>query len=101
MVSVSGKTLVLDRPLSIPANVKWNTTITEFNLAASVAEIGVENIQFTFNNKIEFDHLKFYGFSAITMNRATNCWVKNVVIVDSESGITLIGESCFNTWNKI
>jgi hypothetical protein len=97
VISVSGNSITVDRPLPIKVQTSWTPTLSKFNVNASTTEMGIENIILKCNNNQAFVHNDYRGFRALSLNEVVNCWVKNVELVDTEYGIRIQKRSCFNT----
>ena len=91
VLKVRGNSIILDRPLRIDVRKSWSAAIAEF--APSVSEVGVENLAIVFPNTPYKGHFTEKGYNAIAMNGVANCWIKNVAIINADSGIFLSGSS--------
>jgi Pectate lyase superfamily protein len=85
VLAVSGNTLTLERPL--PADVRSVWTPQIYGFAPTTQETGVENLSIEFPNVPYAGHLVEKGYNAIYFDGIANSWVKNVTILDADSGI--------------
>ncbi len=88
VVSVSGATLEIDRPLRVDVKLEWKPEI--FASAPSVTQCGIESLGFLFSGKPKMPHLKEEGHNAIQIQQASDCWVKNVEIADADNGVIVV-----------
>lgn len=85
VASISGNTLTLKQPLRVDIRPEWNVTVT--TPGQTVREVGVEGMTLKMVHNERNVHLMDIGFNGIYINRAINCWVKDVKIVDAQNGI--------------
>jgi hypothetical protein len=92
--SVDGRRVTLQRPLRTDLDPSWNATVRIF--APSVTEVGIEDLGLEFPNAPYRGHFQEDGFNAVAMNGAADCWVRNIRIINADSGVFL-NSSCFVT----
>src|SRR5690606_23104827 len=59
----------------------------------SVREVGIEDLTFEFPNVPYRGHFQEDGFNPIAISGAADCWVRNVRILNADSGPFLNGSS--------
>ncbi len=74
-----------DRPLRIDVRLHWKPQITLAN--STVEEVGIAQLGFEFPNTPYKGHFSEVGYNAITIGGARNCWVRDVRVHNSDSGI--------------
>jgi len=84
--------IYFDRPLRFDVRLNWHPVIRSFN--PKVVEVGIENLTFEFPVTNYQGHFTELGFNAIALSDVVNCWVKNVRIKNSDSGIFASGKFC-------
>ncbi|RME21985.1 MAG: hypothetical protein D6800_11520, partial [Candidatus Zixiibacteriota bacterium] len=89
---IDGERIVFDRPLRFDVALQWDPVIRSFE--PSVTECGVENLGFEFPNRPYEGHFTELGYNAVAMSRVVNCWVKNIRIKNSDSGLFVSGKFC-------
>lgn len=93
VTKVEGGTVYFDRPLRFDVKPAWRARVGLFT--PSVTESGVENLGFEYPNTPYKGHFTELGFNAIAMGRvAADCWVRNIRIMNSDSGLFLGGNFC-------
>ena len=98
VIDIKGNTILINRPLRFGTRLEWVPGIYQFK--PNVAEIGVENLCFEFPNKEYTGHLSELGFNALTLNNVSNCWLRNIKIMNADNGI-FINKSKFCTIQNI
>jgi hypothetical protein len=88
---VQGRTVTLERALPFDVRPEWSARVTRFN--PRVREVGIEDLTIAFPAKPYAGHFTERGMNAIAMNGVADCWVRNVEIVNCDSGIFLGGSS--------
>ena len=89
VVSVVGNTLVLNRPLRWDIRPQWRPTIRIST--PTVHHVGIEGMTIQFE-PVEYEgHFSEQGRNAISFNGTTDCWVRDVVIENCDSGIFFMG----------
>ncbi len=82
-----GNRIRIDRPLRTDLKSEWNPEVQTFN--PSVVDVGVENLGFEFPATAYGGHFSELGNNSIEINKAANCWVRNIRIANCDSGIFL------------
>ena len=91
--SVQGEVIRIAQPLRIDARPEWRPTLVR---RPYIEEVGVSGISFEFPGTPYPGHLKEKGFNGIEMSSAIHCWVRDVRMVDADSGI-FVGSSRYVT----
>ncbi|MCF6310953.1 MAG: glycoside hydrolase family 55 protein [Verrucomicrobiales bacterium] len=94
IASIKGNEITLERPLAFDIRKSWQAQLKNFH--PKVSEVGIEDLSIDFPAKPYLGHFTERGMNGIAMNRVAHCWIKNVQISNSDSGITL-GGSIFTT----
>jgi hypothetical protein len=97
ITKIDGNRITLDRPLRVDVRGEWKPQVRSF--VPTVTESGVEGLAFEFPNEPYKGHFTELGYNAIAFNGVANCWVRNVRIINSDSGMFVSGY--FNTYEKI
>lgn len=84
---VSGNKIVLERPLRIDVRPEWTPEIHAYR--PPVQEVGIESLGFEFPNVPYAGHLREKGYNAIHFLKAVNCWIRDVIITDADTGVFL------------
>ncbi len=92
VAAVDGNRVTLERPLRFDLRKEWSPTLRSFN--PSVSEAGIEELSFEFPNTPYQGHFTELGYNAIAINGASDCWVRNVQIQNSDSGVYVSGMFC-------
>ena len=87
--SVKGNAIELIRPLRLDVRPEWKPEI--WRHSPTVREVGIENLTIEFPNAQYGGHHKEAGYHAILFQDAFNSWVRNVTIVDGDTGIVISG----------
>ncbi len=90
--SIKGRRVTLDRPLRIDVRTSWSPALHAFE--PSVEEVGIENLAIEFPPEPYEGHFTERGMNGIAMNGVADCWVRNVRISNSDSGVYLSGVCC-------
>jgi len=90
--SVDGTRITLERPLRFDVRAEWTPVLKTYE--PSVTECGIEDLGFEFPVTQYEGHFTEIGFNAIAINQAADCWVRNIRIRNSDSGIFLEGMFC-------
>ena len=91
-VYVPGRRIRIDRPLRFDIRSQWKPKISEF--APEVINSGVENLGFEFPSTPYRGHFTELGANALVISHAAHCWIRNVRIANSDSGIFVNGTHC-------
>lgn len=81
----------LDRPLRWDVRLDWKPRL--YSAASSVEEAGIEHLAFEFPVTDYDGHFKERGFNAIELSGVHNCWARNIVIRNADSGIFAKGHN--------
>ena len=81
-----------DRPLRWDVRLAWQPRISAF--APSVTESGVEQLCFEFPNTPYLGHFTEVGYNAVAINNAADCWVRDIRILNCDSGLFPRGHFC-------
>ncbi|WP_309384686.1 glycosyl hydrolase family 28-related protein [Cerasicoccus frondis] len=92
IMEIDNQRVKLERPLSFDLRPEWNPLLRGSDF--TVFESGVEDLGFEFPNTPYEGHFTELGYNAIAINRAADCWVRNVHIVNCDSGIYVRGYNC-------
>jgi hypothetical protein len=90
VTAVSGNQIIIERPLRVDVRLEWNPAIHSH--LPTVQEIGVEDLTIEFPNSAYPEHLTENGYNAIYLNTVSNCWIRNVTILDADSGVLTGGD---------
>jgi hypothetical protein len=94
---LEGDRVHFDRPLRCDMRVAWRPQLRGFE--PTVTESGIENLSFEFPNQPYRGHFTELGFNAIALGGVADCWVRNVRIVNADSGLFISGN--FNTAQRV
>jgi len=89
---IAGDAIYFDRPLRCNVKLEWKPCIREF--APTLSESGVQDLCFEFPNTPYLGHFKEVGFNAVAFSAVADCWARNLVITNSDSGIFPGGDFC-------
>ena len=92
VVKIDGDEVTLDRPLRWDIHLTWLTRVRAFD--PSVTESGVENLAVEFPRTPYPGHFREMGRNAISLGDVADCWVRNVLITNADSGIFPAGNGC-------
>jgi len=92
ITSVHGTEITLERPLRFDIRTSWSPVLKTFE--PTVSEVGIEHLSIEFPKKPYKGHFSERGMNAIAMNSVSDCWVRNVQISNSDSGIFMQGSFC-------
>ncbi len=96
-IDKSSGTLTFDRPLRTDVRPEWKPEIR--SAKGKVEESGIEKMSFTFPTTPYKGHFTELGYNAIDLRNACHCWVRDVRIHNSDSGIYVSGYN--NTLEEI
>ncbi len=91
-IDLPGKRLRIDRPLRFDIRAEWSPKVRTF--APLVVNSGVENLGFEFPSLPYRGHFTELGANALEIANAAHCWIRNVRIANSDSGIYANGVHC-------
>lgn len=90
--NISGDSISFDRPLRFDVKLQWRPQIRSFE--PTVSESGVENLRFEFPNTPYAGHFTEVGYNAVAFDGVADCWARNLVITNADSGIFCNGDFC-------
>ena len=89
---VEGGRVYFDRPLRWNLKLAWRPRIQSFD--PSVTEAGLEHLCFEFPDTPYRGHFTELGFNAVALNEVADCWVRDLRIVNADSGLFPLGRFC-------
>ncbi|MCX7008883.1 MAG: hypothetical protein NTY53_16835, partial [Kiritimatiellaeota bacterium] len=92
VTKIAGNQIFFDRPLRCDFKLMWNPVVRSFE--PSVTESGVEQLGFEFPNTPYQGHFTELGFNAVAMTGCSDCWARDLRIMNSDSGLYLNGCLC-------
>ncbi len=92
VIDAAAKRVSFDRPLRTDVRREWKPQL--FPAESSVEECGIEELGFAFPNTPYKGHFTELGYNAVELRSVRNCWVRDIRIHNSDSGIHLSG------WNN-
>lgn len=93
VVSIEGTRVTLERPLPLEVRKAWKPILKTYE--PRVSEVGIEDLSIEFPVKPYPGHtFEERGMNGIAMNGVVDCWIRNVQISNSDSGIYIEGEFC-------
>jgi len=93
IIAISGNRVTLDRSLRCDLRLEWKPQLRAFE--PTVTESGVENLAFEFPLTPYKGHFTELGFNPVALSGVAHCWVRNVRVVNADSGPFISG--VFNT----
>ena len=81
----SGKTIELERPLPYDIHLNWKPEIHRF--APTLKEFGFEHLSIRFPWSPYPGHFRERGYNALFVQSASQCWVDDLAIENSDFGI--------------
>ena len=93
--AVEAHTLFLERPLRTDVRAAWSPEIHTFK--PSVQDAGIEDLTIEFPEVKYPGHHKERGYNAIYFETIANSWIRNIKILNADSGIFLQHGSRFCT----
>jgi hypothetical protein len=95
VAAVDGSEITLERPIRYDVGAAWSPVLRRFR--PTVTEVGIEDLGFHFPNRPYGGHFTEMGWNAIALSDVSDCWVRNVTITNSDSGIFLEAVFCTAT----
>jgi hypothetical protein len=92
ITKIDGSQIQFDRPLRFDVKLQWHPQIRSFE--PTVTESGVENLCFEFPNTPYAGHFTEAGYNAVAFSGVADCWVRNLLITNADSGIFPNGRFC-------
>ncbi len=90
--STDGDRLTLERPLRIDLRPEWKPQVRVY--APTVTECGIEDLAFEFPAREYGGHFSELGFNAVAFSGVAHCWARNLLVINSDSGIYAGGRFC-------
>ena len=84
ITALDGTTVTTKEPLLHDLRTDWDTALTETDL---LAEVGIEGLRIEFPETLYDRHHLEAGYNAIYLTSVTHSWVRDVRIVNADSGI--------------
>lgn len=97
ITAITGNRVSLDRPLRWDMRPEWKPQLRAF--APTVTGSGVEHLTFEFPVTPYQGHFTELGFNPVALSGVAHCWVRNVRVVNPDSGPFVSG--VFNTVDGI
>lgn len=85
VVAKGANWIKFERPL--PYNIRTRWQVHVYNYYSTVQHSGIENLTLKFAHDFYTCHLCCKGYNAITLTSISNCWVRNVDIINADNGI--------------
>jgi len=92
IAGVNGKKITLERPLRWDIRKDWKPVLESYS--NTVSDVGIEELTISFPVKPYKGHFSEKGMNGITIKGAWNCWVKNIEILNCDSGIFMGSRFC-------
>ncbi|HEX7652733.1 MAG TPA: glycosyl hydrolase family 28-related protein [Verrucomicrobiae bacterium] len=92
IVSIQGDTVTLDRPLRCRHQPLWHARLCLYE--PSLTESGVENLRLEFPNVPYDGHFKEQGYNGVAFTGVADCWARNLMITNCDSGVFPDGVFC-------
>lgn len=89
---IQGRKIKLDRPCRKKLKPAWGAEL--FKPEYTVTEVGVQDLSIEFPKHTYAGHFKEAGYNALETAQVANCWVKNVEIINCDSGLFIRGTQC-------
>lgn len=89
---VDGDKIYFDRAVRFAIKAQWHPQIRSFE--PTVTECGLENLRLEFPNTPYPGHFKESGYNAVAFSEVSDCWARNLIITNCDSGIFLKGDFC-------
>jgi len=85
VIAARGKQIRFDRPLRFDVRPEWKPEVCRFE--PTVTEVGVEGMTFEFPVVKYGGHFTELGYNPVTFAGVADCWLRNVRILNADSGI--------------
>ncbi len=92
ITKIQGNRISIDRPLRFAVKTQWHPQIRGFE--PTVSECGVENLRLEFPNVPYPGHFKEAGYNAVAFSDVADCWARDLLITNCDSGIFPGGDFC-------
>ena len=93
IVAIDGLRVTMNRPLRSDVQSQWKPQLHSFT--PTLTESGIENLGFEFPLTPYAGHFTELGFNPVALNGVAHCWVRNIRVVNADSGPYVSG--VFNT----
>jgi hypothetical protein len=98
VATVESDRITLERPLPVGVGTDWTPEV--HRLAPSVEDVGIENLTIEFPETSYPGEFNELGYNGIYLLHAFHCFVRNVDILNSDSGVFLRWAH-FNTLDQV
>ncbi len=79
ITAVNGNTISVDIPVMDPMEIQYGGgEVFKSNITGRISESGIENMRL--ESDFEGDSDENHGWNGIQLNRAENCWVRDVIV---------------------
>jgi hypothetical protein len=79
ITAVNGNTITVDIPVMDPMEIQYGGgEVFKSNITGRISESGIENMRL--ESDFEGDSDENHGWNGIQLNRAENCWVRDVIV---------------------
>lgn len=85
ILKITGDNIEIDRPLRFDIKPEWEPRVVSFE--PTVSESGVEDLGFEFPITPYQGHFTELGFNAVAFSGVSDCWARNLHIMNADSGI--------------
>lgn len=92
ILAVAEEKLTLERPLRIDLRLEWQPQVRFYQ--PTVTECGIEDLAFEFPVRKYGGHFSELGFNAVAFSGVADCWARNLLITNADSGIFASGRFC-------
>ncbi len=88
ITAIKGNSITLKQPLLHDLRPEWTPTVNEWR---HLSEVGIEEIRFEFAHDEYYAHHLEKGFNAIYLTNAAHSWVRNIDLINADSGLLTDG----------
>jgi hypothetical protein len=92
ITKIEGDVVQIDRALRFDVREEWQPKVLRYE--PSVSECGIENVRFEFPVTPYKGHFTEWGFNPLAYSGVADCWARNIVIDNCDSGIFPSGRYC-------
>ncbi len=92
VTKINGPVLTLERPLRTDLRPEWKPEI--FTWLPTVTNSGVEQLGFEFPVRKYEGHFSELGFNAVAFSNVADCWARDLIITNADSGVFTGGRFC-------
>jgi len=86
---IDGGEITLNRPLRWDIRSRWNPTLRAFR--PRVHDVGIEGMTISFDAVAYEGHFTEQGRNAIALNGTSDCWIRDVTVVNCDSAVFFTG----------